>query len=506
VNGARCVESQLVTKTGLEKRARATIAPMWSRSIFTCAAATTLSALIACTNEAPRDAGSDATTDAPSSDARSDAALDATTTDATRTDSDASDGDGDAAMDDARAVRVPSAITAELVYEAPAGARTPPTWNAHLPKLVGDDRDFYAVFTHYPEAVADRYAVVVRRPRAGGAWSEAARFASVHQPPGIVMTRARALHLAFDCLRAPGTGDVECFRGGAGTNGLVSRFYRLVFSARDAAGALRWDSYGNYSEWVAESNGYIGLAVAPDDHVHWSLLDASMNRIAFRSDGGAGAPMHTLSEAGRPLLYPLAAWDRARLLLFAGEFDPRGGSNAGYPASSLYTLSAGAPSRILRVTPEVAVGAGMVGAFPSDLEVGDDGTLYALSYQRRADAACTTLFRSDRADRFVAIPVGCFDTYARLQLVDDHTLLLLASGAGASLRVGVSADRGDTWRWTDVQVRGANASDVSLFGYTLIDPRSAPGVFQSRLVRMVFSGSDSAGLARRLYFAEWSLE
>lgn len=399
---------------------------------------------------------------------------------------------------------LPAEIAAEVVFSSTVGATTPPTWNAHLPKLVGDEQNFYAVFTHFPDATVDRYAAVARRPRAGGAWQQVARLAYVHQPPGIVMTRAGALHMVFDCLR-PAATDAQCFTGGAGTGGLQSRFYRLVFSSRSADGALRWDTYGNYGEWSAESNGYLGLAVAPDDSVQWSLANSAWARVVFRATNAAGSAIATLSEPGRYLLYPQSAWDGARSLLFAGEFEPSGGSNAGYPATSLYALGASAtPSRVLRVTPEVSVGAGMVGAYPSDLEVASDRTVYALAYQRRA-GGCSTLFRSDGGDRFTPLPVGCLDTYARLQLVDDRTLVLLSSAGGTSLRVGTSEDRGDSWRWSTIPIRGTLAADQTLYGYTLIDPRNSPAIYQPDRVRMVFSGSDAAGLSRTLYFAEWPL-
>jgi hypothetical protein len=416
------------------------------------------------------------------------------------------DASADTGADAGATVRIPSEITAEAVFEAPAGATTPPTWNAHLPKLVGDARFLYVAFTHYPEAVSARYAAVLRRARGGGPWTEVARFASVHQPIGIAMTRAGALHVALGCLRASAGADVECFRGGAGTLGLRNRFYRLVFSARDATGALRWDTYANHGEWTGEANGYAGIAVAPDDAVHWSLLDATMNRPVFRAALGAGTRVATLSEPGRTLLYPLSAWDGDRPLVFVGEFDPSGGSNAGYPAASLYALDAASPTRALRIAPEVPVGPGMIGAFPSDLEATSDATVFALAYQRRAGGACTALFRGQIGRPFASLPVGCLDTYAKLQLVDDHTLVLVASAPGAAVRVGVSSDRGDTWRWTDVSLRGTHPDDREFFGYTLVDPRSAPGLFTPDRVRMVFSGYDAARTARRLYYAEWPLQ
>src|SRR5512147_36726 len=46
---------------------------------------------------------------------------------------------------------VPTSVNAELVFSGPSRQKTPPTWNAHLPKLVGDDAFLYAVHTHFTE-------------------------------------------------------------------------------------------------------------------------------------------------------------------------------------------------------------------------------------------------------------------------------------------------------------------------------------------------------------------
>src|SRR5579883_2303317 len=70
---------------------------------------------------------------------------------------------------------VPAAAQAELIFTGPQGVATPPTWNAHLPKLAGDGAFLYAAHTHFPDAVAARFTAILRRPAAGGAWTEAAR-------------------------------------------------------------------------------------------------------------------------------------------------------------------------------------------------------------------------------------------------------------------------------------------------------------------------------------------
>ncbi len=409
-------------------------------------------------------------------------------------------------------IRVPPTIQAQLVFEAPVEATTPSTWNAHLPKLTGDESFYYVNYTFAPADHTLRYSAILQRPRGngpGGApapWSEVARIVYPHQPPGIVMDRARTLHLVFDCLQyAPGM-DRSCFQGGANSAGLVSRFYHLGFSARDPLGALRWDAYGNYNEWTVLSNGYMGIAVAPDDSVHWSLADGSWARHVQRFRGGRLSPAPVLSEPGRYLLYPSTAFSNQSELMFVGEFDPGGGSNAGYPAASLYSLGVNTATRILRITPDVPIAAGEVGAFPTDLDVAPNQTIYALSYVKTALATeCTKLFRILPGGMVSTIAMGCLDSYARLQIVDDDTLVIIASGARDTVRIGVSNDRGDHWMWRSVPITGIAAQDIAVNSWTTIDETNSPLIYRSDRVAMVFTGIQMNNTARRMYFAEFSL-
>lgn len=430
----------------------------------------------------------DATFDATSGDARPDVAT-----------ADAADGGSE--------LQIPQRITAQLVFEAPVAATTPATWNAHLPKLTGDENFFYLNYSYETPDTPPRYSAILQRPRNGNAnWTEVARVRYQHQPLGMVMDRARSLHMVFDCLQPmPGVSG-ECFQGGAGSGALGSRFYHLVFSSRNAMGALRWDTYGNYNEWTMESNGYMGISVAPDDSIQWSLADTMWNRHVQRFRAGMLSPAPVLNEPGRYLLYPITAWRQTGGLMFVGEFDPSGGSNAGYPAASLYALGVDNATRILRVMPDAPVAAGAPGAFPSDLDVGADQTIFALSYVYSAmPAQCTKLFRIEPGGVVNTIPVGCLDGYARLQVVDRNTLVLLSSATRDSMRVGVSTDRGDHWLWHTVMIDGINAADVAIGGWSLIDDRSAPLLYNPERITMVFSGTQMGNTSRRLYFAEFAL-
>src|SRR5439155_18442564 len=109
-----------------------------------------------------------------------------------------------------RVPTLPTAVAAELVATSPVSATTPASWNPHLPKFTGDDHFLYAVHTYFPNDEASRFALIMRRPRAGGPWVQVARVDHVHQPPGVAMDRGGTMHMVFDCLRS-GTTDVSCF-------------------------------------------------------------------------------------------------------------------------------------------------------------------------------------------------------------------------------------------------------------------------------------------------------
>jgi hypothetical protein len=409
-------------------------------------------------------------------------------------------------------LRIPSEIAAQLVFEAPAATSTPATWNAHLPKLTADQYNFYVNYSFETPETAPRYSAVLVRARAGGAWREAARFRYQHQPLGMVMDRAGALHVAFDCLQlAPGM-DGLCFQGGASSAGLASRFYHLVFSARNNSNELRFDTYANHSEWTAQSNGYIGIAVAPNDTVEWSLADSGWRRHVqrFRSVPQPAGPV--LTALPRYLLYPINAWTSEFGLMFVGEFDPAGGNNAGYPASTLYATRAGESASVLRILPDAPVAAGEVGVFPSDLDVARDDTIYALAYVKSGMVDhCTKLFRIERGLLFGAranaseFAMGCLDSYAQLQLVDEQTLVVLSAANGHNVRLGWSTDRGATWEWRTVPITGINPADIAINSWTLLDDRNSPREFRADRIAMVFTGVQAGNSFRRMYFAEFAL-
>ena len=427
-------------------------------------------------------------------------------------------GSGDSSTPDAIADAgpfVPASARAELVFSSPARTKTPPAWNAHSPKLVGDGTFFYAVHTYFTDPVDTRFAAILRRSAGAaigsGTWSEVARVQTPHQPPGIVMDTAKQMHMVFDCLR-PDTVDVTCFPGGAGTGGLTSHFYHLVFAARDVAGALRFDTYGNANEWSAESNGYTGIGTTSDGLTYWSLASTAWQRVVAWSSAGGSGTAATLDTPGEYLLYPIHAASpllgSKELVLYAGNFDPTGGNNASYLASTAYAGDRNGLTQLFRRAPAVAM-PGAIGAFPSDIAFAADGTLYALSYLAGTTGHCTELLRFDGGIGTppTILPVGCVSDYAKLQLSRSGVLYLVTGGAsGANVKLGISADRGASWTWQTIPIAGLPANgDVSYDGFTPVKPYTSPTIFDPDRFVFFFYGADATGGVANSYVGEIDL-
>ena len=394
---------------------------------------------------------------------------------------------------------VPTLARAELIATSPTRVLTPPAWNPHLPKLAGDGMFLYAVHTYFTDVTDTRYAAILRRPAVGGAWSEVARVVYPHQPPGVVMDSTSRMHMVFDCLR-PANTDVECFPGGAGTVGNTSRFYHLVFSARDATGALRFDTYTNANEWTAESNGYHGIGTTADGVTWWSLADASYARVVQFEGGTIG----TLTTASSYLLYPIhASHGSQELILYAGEFDPTGGNNASYVASTAFSGTTGGLAQLFRRAPATEV-PGAINAFPSDIAFDDGGTLFALAYQPAGGGQCTQLVRFDAGLTAppTILPVGCVSDYAKLQFSRDGTLYLLTDGSGANVELGISSDRGTSWSFVSVPLSGTSASDVQFHGFTVLKPYHSPALYDPDRLQFFFYGADAQNGVANSYFGE----
>lgn len=422
------------------------------------------------------------------------------------------DGDDDAGADGAADASeagpyVPVELRAGLIHAGPVRVSTPPTWNAHLPKLAGDGAAWYAVHTHYPQDVAGRYAAIMRRIEGAplDAWSEVARVSYPHQPPGIVIDTSRRLHMVFDCLR-PGAADVTCFQGGAGTGGNTSRFYHLVFASRDAGDQLRMDTYANHNEWTAESNGYHGIGTTADGTTVWALADGGWGRVVqWWASGTQYGTTATLTVPDAYLLYPIVVGHpllgSGQLTLYAGEFDPGGGSNASYVASTAFAGSTSSFWPLFRRAPSQPQ-PGTTQAYPSDLAYDEQGTLYALSYLPDGAGGCTELLRfaGGLGQPPDVLPVGCVSNYAKLKFASDGTLYLITPGSAADVSIGVSVDRGTSWTWHTIPISGLpDNGDTRYVGFTPVKEYHSPTVHEPDRWVLLFAGMDASGEARNSY-------
>jgi len=399
---------------------------------------------------------------------------------------------------------VPAAIHAERIFRGPRRVATPATWNAHLPKLTADDRFLYAVHTHYPAGVpvSERFAVILRRPRHGGAWTEVARFQSIHQPPGIAFDRGGRLHMVIDCLRSEGQPSC-CFRGRVETGRLQCRFYHLVFGTRDAAGAIRFDTFANADEWTAESNGYHGLAVDRSGGVYWSLAAGDWRRIIQGARGTQRLNFATAARSDAYYLYPVhLPLSDGRLLTFVSEFDPAGGTNAANVRATLLLGTATAQRPLARRAPRPIPRPGQGGAFPCDLDLDIGGTLLALAHRVDRPAGTNTeLWRFDRGIDAppTVLPVGQATTYCTLQVNRHGVYYVLAGGAAGTFRLAVSGDHGEHWTWHAIPVEGLDGTEQRLESPTPIAATNAPMAYDPDMMRFFFAGANAAGYDSSYY-------
>lgn len=391
----------------------------------------------------------------------------------------------------------PSVATVTPIASSPTAVSTPPSWNPNLPKLASDGVYLYAVHTYYADDPATRYAAILSRPVAGGEWTEWARVEMPHQPPGLVVDAAGRLHLVFACQR-PGSADVTCFPGGAGTQGQSRRFYHLVFETRDDDLRYRADTYGNWDEWTAGTNGYLGLGTTPDGTTWWSLADDAWRRVV--QSWGAGGDVDTLATLDLSpyyLLYPVhASLSLRELLLFVGEFNPGGGSNAAYDAAVAF-LGDGSE---FRPAYQVAPGSGAtLAAFPNDALLDAHGPT-TLAYVDDG-AADNLLATGVGTSAELETSLGNLGTYTKLHR-DGDTLWWLAPSATTTWNLAYSHDSGQSWSSNPVAVEGLHPDDTTLVGFTLLRPDGSPIAHDPATIQFFAAGLDATGLSTQSYYGE----
>jgi len=425
------------------------------------------------------------------------------------------DGNGNGCVDQCDEEPFDPVCTAEVVGSSINGQVTPPTWNPHLPKLVGDGNHWYVMHTEFTPDVDARKATIFSRPFAGGSWSPVATVDKPHQPPGMVVDIQGRLHMVFGCQKSA-SGDSTCFTGGAGTFGNLVRFYHLVFNSKDSNNAIVWNSYQNFNEWPFETNGYFGLSTTSNGVTIWSLADLNFDRqVQWWLSGSSFGTLSPLTGINGDLLYPVQITHPTNgtegLVFFFGEFNPAGGSNASYNGTVGFEggLSVNGLSLFLYDTPAVSLAPGAVGGYPSDGLYLPDGRLVLLQFMADSPTQCTELLRFDNGLNAspTVLPVGCFGTYNKLQLSSTGRLYLLASSGGLSFHLGQSDDLGETWTFHSVPVQGVEGTnDVQFFDVTPVTPHTSPLVFDPDFFVFLFSGYDGNGLAKHTYFGTIPLQ
>lgn len=431
-----------------------------------------------------------------------------TSTDTSLVDTQTAENDG-AVEADAGAVVVPPSIPGQLVDRFALRVDTPPTWNSHIPKLVSDGTYLYAIVHHSPPGpTTSRRTHIMRRAVDGVEWMLAASMEGLHQPPAASFDSEGRLHLAFDCLHNAGTVQT-CFQGGVSSAGIRSRAYHLVFGARSEDGALRFDTYANRDEWTLVSDGYHGIGSNSAGQTVWSFLSDGAPRILQTSTGETTGTFPGIEREGVTFLYPIhVPRGDGSVLSFVADFDSTGGTNAGYPSSSLLLTSTEGTENLLTLRPTPAVEPGTVGAFPSDLDIDPEGNVLALAYrQDEAAGTCTELLRFEDGLHTppLVLPVGCLSNYAKLQVASDGQLFILSGGGPAdSFLLVHSDDGGETWTWHSIAIDIPDAPDENYIAPTPIEARTSVAGFDADMIRFVFSGTNAEG-ANALYYSELSL-
>jgi hypothetical protein len=430
--------------------------------------------------------------------------------------------DAETAHDAAMRVWAPPAmLRAEAIFSADTATATPASWNPNLPKMVSDGRTLYVSHASYPTNIADRKAVILHRPVAGGSWVRdtpvGEEFRNLHQPIGLALDKVNGtgqLHAVFNCVGSS-SGATPCYRGGVNSAGNLLRFYHLFFPA-NAAGVRDLSVYGNANEFTGENNGYMGIGTLSGGSVVWTLNSGTKisERLFQQFDFTSMPPEKTLQPLVAPTstrgyLYPIVAVGTEPLgydfVTFLGEYDSAAANNVSYESAVLYGYKNGVPELITQVTPDRSNvdGSTPIGAFDSEAVMAPNGDLHVVAYVRPnltpgalcADNRLVTVSGVGASrtitQRILPGPSGsCLGTYLKLQVAPNGNLFALAGGAFGSANIGVSTNEGATWTWYNMPlaISGRASADLSFGNYTLIRPDSSPLGYDPKKMVFFFSG------------------
>lgn len=394
-------------------------------------------------------------------------------------------------------VSIPSMVRSQRVFEFPLGSSLPFTSSPGASKIVAHPAGLVATAWVLPfDGTGAHQRVFTRGRFATDNWTFEFSYPNVPSPSALAMAPiTNTLLLGITC-----SGDCH---GGIPISPLGVQS-GVVSIAPRGGGAFNFASPSAVSFDNVPSAGIVSLAVqrGGNEYYYSHLTPGAMGVRRFRRSASADALTHDLSSLGMvPAIAVTETTATGRV------FHGIGGSTGNLLQSSSFQyvglLETGAG--VLRVValqaPQLVMGAhGSYPLFMAGLESSRDGTLYAHIHGRFANGECTYLYRFSTTGTITTRSLGCHEFTGQLQVIDDNQLLFVeAIGGAAGLRIGYSANRGETWSWRDVSVLSSQGLMLGeLFtAPSLVRPATSPDGFESRKVRLVFSvGSAMTGMPR----------
>lgn len=396
-------------------------------------------------------------------------------------------------------VTIPDQIRAEVVFDF-ADNPTPrqsSNFNPNLPKITGDENYYYASVSYLNNAASGGWGRIYRRGRRGGPWMSGVQVDNIMQPLGIAMDSQHILHAVMDCP-ANGPGTQNCLGNSITSDNVPLRFHHLAFAERALDRSIDFSLFRTVPLHALNSNSYPSLHIFGDVAAVSVLTESPRRRIASI---GNSAPFQFVSDTTAfqylvAVRHPMAA-------IFLGS------DITLTPPPTTVSLTARAVlgavvSTIHTVSPDPVPPGGAV-ANASDIQLSPRGELFALTRVHRNNGMCTELIRAMNPVRVETLPVGCVESYAKLQVVDDNTLVIFTAGAfRSSLRIGVSLDRGASWDWVDRTI-DTGPDPLQIVQITTLHEQSGPLAFERNRAKLLFCTQNGANPCTKVFFTEFAL-
>ncbi len=403
----------------------------------------------------------------------------------------------------------PATIQAQVVFRQATPLLRPPTIGGYASRLVMNSEQIVATAGIVEDVSGISSMQLFSRPRsADGMWEAKSTFAGLANTSALSMDIENNLHLVLTCQR----GDCG--------HGLMSPGFAVTALLRYAP--MLGMTY-NFNTPVVDrdltpSQGYSSVGASRrSNEIYVSHLLLDTRRKIQRSTTMAASYIDNAASGSRlPLLVYLETTALGLVFALVSNTTRGDGSPMGYSQLTLFEFVNGVltlRNTINAEMPRPLVGTSEYGVAAAGMESAPDGTLYIHAHGRFDSTNCTRIYRREPgaggAINFTAL--GCRGFGAQLQVIDNSQLLLVEPfGAVEGMRIGHSADRGETWTWRDVSVtfNPPLVGAVRFAAPSLVRPATSPNAFDPHKVRMLFSlsipesaGTNFSGMA----YAEFSL-